>query len=257
MDPLTLSILGSSAISTIGSLFGSKTSASTQQNMFNQGAAQQQNMFNQGVNTQRGYVDQASNALNPFIQGGASALPTLTQLLTPGADMSAVLSQIPGFKFAQQYGQKAITNQATSRGLSGNALTAGADYATGSANQTYGTVLDALLKQAGLGGNAAGTLAGVEGSAGNAALAGATGVGNAALTAATGVGSNVGNTQASGILGGTNALAGGANAYGNLSLLDRLMKGSGSGASTSGVFGNPPPIQYPNAPFSGGAPQLQ
>lgn len=205
MDPLTMAMLASAAMSAYGAYSASNKSSGTQEQMYGQGLAQQREFFGQ-----------AQNALNPFIQGGASALPTLSKLITPGADMGEVLSQIPGFKFAQQYGQKAITNQATSRGLSGNALTAGADYATGAASQTYGGIVNALQALVDTGGRAGGALAGAAG-----------GAGNAALSAATGAGKSIGDTQSAGILGATNALGTGMNSYTNMSMLDRLMRQNG------------------------------
>src|SRR6185312_15238073 len=73
-----------------------------------------------------------------------NAASTLQQLLTPGANMTATLSQIPGFQFAQDWGQQAARNQGTSMGLGGNTLTAGANYATGLAQQGYGNIVNAL-----------------------------------------------------------------------------------------------------------------
>lgn len=203
--------------------------AQLQQQTQQQALAQQLGLFNTAKTT-------AQQSLQPFIDSGSSVLPTLTKLLTPGADMSSVLSQIPGFQFAQQYGQKAITNQATSRGISGNALTAGADYATGSANSAYGGIVQALLSQAGLGSGAAGNLAGTVASA-----AGATG-GQVGQTL-----TNLGNAGASGILGSANAQAtgatgvanavsGGANSFANLSLLQSLLKNQQGSASGLGIF---------------------
>jgi hypothetical protein len=213
---------GAGLLSAGASIFG----ASTQANAATQASQLQQQTQQQALQQQLGLFNTAKGTLQPFIDSGSSALPTLSKLLTPGADMSSVLAQIPGFQFSQQYGQKAITNQATSRGLSGNALTAGADYATGSANSAYSGIVQALLGQANLGAGAAGSVAGA---------AGATG-GQVGQTM-----TNLGNAQASGVLGSANALSsgatgvanaasGGVNSFTNLSLLKSLLN--------NGQYGN-------------------
>lgn len=185
------------------------------------GSSQQANAANNAASLQSQMFNTTQQNLQPFVQSGASALPTLTKLLTPGADMSSVLSQIPGFQFSQQYGQKAITNQATSRGLSGNALTAGADYATGSANSAYSGIVQSLLGLAGVGGNAAAGVAGAAGTAGGQ-------IGSSLIGA--------GNATAAGATGAANSVAGAANGYMNYSLLQSLInKGNGGGV---GIYSN-------------------
>lgn len=185
------------------------------------GSSKQSDAAQQAAQIQQQEFNTSQATLSPFVQSGASALPTLSKLLTPGADMSSVLSQIPGFQFAQQYGQKAITNQATSRGLSGNALTAGADYATGSANSAYQGIVQALLSQAGIGGNAA------------------AGVANAAGTAGGQIGSSLigaGNAQAAGATGAANAASGAANGFMNYSLLQSLLQKNGGAGGGTGIY---------------------
>jgi hypothetical protein len=227
--PTAAAIGGGAALTAGANIFGANKAASAQTNAANAAIQAQENMFGQ-----------AQNALNPFINAGSSVLPTIQQLLTPGANMSAVLSQIPGFQFAQQYGQKAITNQATSRGLSGNALTAGADYATGSANSAYGGILQALLGLSGQGAQAGGALAG------NAIQTGAN-IGGA-LT-------NRGQAQAGGATGTTNAIAGAGGTIGNLATLNALTGGNLlNSANMYGVtnYGDPETAQAAQAGVASG-----
>lgn len=188
------------------------------------GSNKQADAANNAANVQEQMFDKSQANLSPFVNAGSSVLPLLTKLLTPGADMSSVLSQIPGFQFAQQYGQKAITNQATSRGLSGNALTAGADYATGSANSAFGGIVSSLLGLSGQGANAA------------------AGVANAAGTAGGQIGSSLigaGNAQAAGATGAANAVGGAANGFMNYNLLQTLLnKNNGGGVGIFSGGGN-------------------
>ena len=229
-------ILGAGALGAGASIF-----SGYEQSQAAKSASQTQaQLGEQALSQQQGYFNTAKGALQPFIDSGSSVLPTLQKLLTPGADMSQVLSQIPGFKFAQQYGQKAITNQATSRGLSGNALTAGADYATGSANSAFSGIVQALLSQAGLGSSAAGSLAGAAGTTGGQVGSTLTGIGSA-LGAGT-LGSA--NAIAGGVTGATNAAGGAANSYMNYSLLQSLLNKNNGGGT--GIFSGQPSTITPS-----------
>lgn len=228
MSWIATAIGGSALIGAGASIY----SADKQSQAAGQAAQLQAQAAQNAMNMQQGFFNTANSNLQPFIQSGSSALPTLTKLLTPGADMSKVLSQIPGFQFAQQYGQKAITNQATSRGLSGNALSAGADYATGSANSAYGGIVQALLQQAGIGGSAAGALAGSAGTFGGQVGQSATNIGTALAGGTLGSA----NALSGGATGVANALSGGANGYMNYQLLQGLIN-KNSGTQNSGAWG--------------------
>lgn len=226
---VAVAIGGAGLLGAGASIFG----ASEQSNAATQASQLQAQSATNAQNLEQGFFNTSQKNLQPFIDSGSGVLPTLTKLLTPGADMSKVLAGIPGFQFAQQYGQKAITNQATSRGLSGNALTAGADYATGSANSAYSGIVQALLQQAGLGGNAAGALAGAAGTAGGQVGASATGVGNALASGVLGSA----NALSTGATGVANAASGGVNSFANMSLLQGLLKNQSSGIYGSGTAG--------------------
>jgi hypothetical protein len=219
---IAAAIGGSALVGAGASIFGSMTQANAAQS-----ASQAQTQLGQQALAQQlGLFNTAKGELDPFINAGSSVLPTLTKLLTPGSDMSQVLSQIPGFQFAQQYGQKAITNQATSRGLSGNALTAGADYATGSANSAYSGIVQALLSQAGIGSGAAGSLASAAGATGGQVGSTLGGIGNSIASGILGSA----NAQASGATGVANAVSGGANGFMNYNLLQSLLNKNSGGA---------------------------
>jgi hypothetical protein len=211
------------AISAVGSIGGALIGSSASQNAANaqvglgeQALAQQQNMFNT-----------AQNALQPFISSGQSVLPTLQGLLTPGPNQNVLLSQTPGFQFANQYGLMAAQNALTSRGLGASAgpeATAAAQFSSGLASNTFSSLVNALQGFANTGAGAAGSLASGAIQSGNSQAGTLTGIGSAA---------------ASGILGSANALSGGltgsTNALSSAALLSALT-GGGLAGSSQGLF---------------------
>lgn len=221
MSWVASAILGGSAIGAGASIFGANTAASAQKSAAANATQAQQQMF--GV---------AQQNEQPFINAGSNAAGLLTKLLTPGADISSLLSQIPGFQFANTYGQKAITNQATMSGLSGNALTAGANYATGLANNTYGTVLGGLQGLVNSGAGAAGSLTG------------------GAINTGASIGGNItgaGNAQAGANIGTANAVGGLGSSLSNYTLLNQLTGGKLFGG-TGGIYGQQQQPQTFGAP---------
>lgn len=207
------------------------------------GANAASNAANAQVSAQQNVLKAITGTINPIIDTGKgivnSALPTLTSLLTPGANMTDVLSKIPGFTFAQDWGQKAVQNLGSTTGLGGNVLKAGADYATGLASNTYSGIVNALqgFLNSGLSTetNAASTLASGQ---------------QSALT-------GIGNAQASGILGSANAISSGIGGLSNSALLFGLGSklGLGSGSAGGSIYSNGnlfPSASFlnPNIPFN-------
>ena len=202
--------IGAGAVGSIGSaLIGSNAAqkASSQQI-----AAQQQIMA------------MLQKTIGPLITQGqgiaGSALGPLTALLTPGPNQTQALSQLPGFQFAQDWGQKAVANLGTTLGLGGNTLASGAKYATGLAQQGFGQYVGQLQGFLNSGLN-------LESSAASALAGGS----QSAL-------SSIGNAQAAGTLGSANAISGGISGLGNAALLYGLSSklGTGSAAGT-GIYG--------------------
>src|SRR5580704_19246356 len=157
---------GLGAIGSIGgALLGSSAASKA--------SGQQVALGEQALGQQEGIWNTIQSAIQPVIGLGTNAasgaLSTLQKLLTPGADMTSTLSQIPGFTFAQDWGQKAVQNIGTTTGLGGNTLTAGANFATGLAQQGYGNIVNSLLGLFSSGGNIATGAAGALGGAGSAA----------------------------------------------------------------------------------------
>lgn len=176
------------------------------------------------LNQQNALFTKGLNLVQPFVDYGKSAGDSLLKLLTPGPNQTEMLNQLPGFQFAQDWGQKAVKNLGSTLGFGGNTLKAGADYATGVAQQGFGTL-------AGLLQNLTATGAGAASSAfGNATATGA----NMGATM-----TGIGNAQAAGTLGTANALAGGltggANSITNAMLFSRLLNGGSGGG---GIYSN-------------------
>ncbi len=180
------------------------------------------------ADSQQKVLQMLQSTIGPILAQGkdiaGTALGPLKSLLTPGANMTDTLSKMPGFQFAQDWGQKAVANLGTTTGLSGNTLTAGANFATGLAQQGYGTIVNQLQSflNSGLSTqtNAAGALSG------------------GSQTALTGIG----NAQAAGTLGSANAISGGitggTNAVSNALLTNALFSklNIGGGGGSSGIY---------------------
>jgi hypothetical protein len=189
-------------------------------------AAQQAS--SQQVAAQQQVLQMLQQTIGPLITQGqgiaGSALPTLEKLLTPGPSQTATLSQLPGFQFAQQWGQTAAQNAGTAMGLGGNTLAAASQFATGLAQQNFGQYAGLLqnLAQSGLN---------LEGSAATALAGGS----QSAL-------SSIGNAQAAGTLGSANAISSGltgtTSSLGNAALLYGLSNKLGGGTGGENIYGN-------------------
>lgn len=200
---------GISAVGSIGSSLIGANAAST--------------ASNQQVQAQQQVLAMLQKTIGPILSQGTgianSALGPLVKLLTPGPNQTAALSQLPGFQFTQDWGQKAVQNLGTTLGLGGNTLAAGANYATGLAQQGFGSLVGGLqnLLNSGLTTetNAASALAGGS---------------QSAL-------SSIGNAQAAGTLGTANALSSGIGGVGNAALLYGLGGKLGIGGSGGSIYG--------------------
>lgn len=160
--------------------------------------------------------------LGPIIGAGTDVLPTLKSLLIPGANQNAVLAQTPGFQFAQQWGQIAGNNAATTSGLGGNVLAALSKFGTGLAQNTWQNTVQGLQNL-------------FQTSAGSAGQ-GAQGISNII----TGAGSQIAQTQVggatalgAGATGAASALSSPLSTLTNFALLKNLLQGgSNAGAFT-------------------------
>lgn len=210
MDPFTMMILGSfgsSLAGSIGSIFGSQAQAGA---------------IGQGIQNQQAMFAEVLDKLRPFIKAGQSAIPTLEGLLTPGPNQTQILSQTPGFQFAQDWGQKAVQNAGQMRGVGGNVLTELQKFSTGLAQNTFFPLVQSLQGLVNTGADAASSLGGTAANFGSS-------MGN--------MFSNLGGAQASGILGASNAVGSGFNSLANYMMLQSILQGSQNKPTT--MYGAP------------------
>lgn len=182
MSFVATAIIGAGVIGGGAAIYSANKAASTQTALGNQAIAAEQNQFS----TARGEAQ-------PFIDSGQSVLPTLNKLLTPGADQTATLSQLPGFQFASDWGQRGVSNQGTVTGLGGNTIAAGAQFGTGLAQTNWNQFIAQLQGQAQLGASSAGTLGGQAIQTGGQIGSNLVGVGNAQAGATMATGAAIGN----------------------------------------------------------------
>lgn len=216
-----------------------QTAAQQQAAAITQAIQSVQQIYGQGQSTIQGSYNQGAGVLTPVIQQGQGIVsgisPFIDSLLAGGPNALKTLSSTPGFQFSNYWGQNAVSNQATTQGLGGNALTAGANYAEGLAGNTYSNVLAAANQYLTSGTNLT--------SAGTSPFGSLTGgtigsVGTLTGNLAGSIGSltqGLGQAQAQGTLGSasalSNALTGGSNSVGNAFLLRALINKAGGGNS--------------------------
>lgn len=233
--------LASGAIGAVGSMSAANTQANAQENA----AAQQMSMFNT-INGQE----------QPFRSAGVNATGALSQLLglTPGGAYEGALTQgmgpfsfnpssitsSPGYQFSQTQGLQQTQNAMAPNvgALSGPALQALTNYATGNAEQYYNNYFNQAQSQYSTNFNAQQTqqnnifsrlsaIAGLgQNAASNTGNAGAQlGIGAAGATAGAGA------SQAAGTVGASNALSGAIGGAGNAFALNSILSNNGGGAN--------------------------
>jgi len=233
--PIAASVLGAGALGAGASVFGSMEQSKAEGAAANEIAGSTQN----AIGAETGFVNQGigsiQSLLGPYASMGTSIMPLLQSLLTPGSNQTAALSQTPGFQFAQSWGQKGINNAASVSGLGGNVLTAGANYSSGLAQNTWQNTVGGLQSLLNTGAGAAGTAGTSIGS-----LLGSAGSNIAGLTS--GAGQNIastlvgqGNATAAGITGAAGQVGGSLSSLGNLMFLQNLLKGGGSNSAWGGA----------------------
>ena len=245
---LAAGILGGSAISGLGSLFGGYEQSQAEQKAASTILSGEQ----QGISAETGYVNQGTSAIQQLLApylgiakggGGGGVLSTLTNLLTGGgkggaAGISQLLSNVPGLSWLQGQGQLGVSAQAGQRGLGGNALQGGATVANNIGLASgFQPVVQGLQNLLSTGANAS-----AAGASGIGSLLGGAGqqisnlIGSASGNIAqTQVGQ--GNAIAGAATGAAGALGGGLSTAGILSALTGGTGGglfSGSGGGTLG-----------------------
>lgn len=205
-------------------LAGGLISANAAKSASNAQVAEEQ----QGLQLQQGQLAK----LQPWIDTGSAAntqLGALYGIGNGGTPNFSGFTNSPDYQFAQQQGNNALQNYFNANGLagSGGALTAASQYNQGLATQQFGNYFNRLMSLSQLGAQTAGT-----------------GV-NGANAAANTFGS-IGQSQASGIVGGANAITSGINSSISNSLLYNAINKNGGFN-----FGSPSssPSSYANSSF--------
>lgn len=216
---LAAAIIGSSVVGAVGA---------------SSAASKQEKAANQATNAQLEMFHETQKNLAPFVGAGPNALANLTAGIgspsQPGPFSAPFnpqnLANTPGYQFALQQGEQAITDQASATGGigGGNTLKALMSYGTGLASQTYQQQFEDYLAQQQNAFQQAYNLASLSenAAAGQGSIAEQTGA-NIANTI-----TGAGNAAAAGTVGATNAITGG---IGNLSsnfLLSSLLSGGGA-----------------------------
>jgi hypothetical protein len=137
------------AIGAAGSIIGGAISQSGAQGS----AGQMQNAVGTWTKEAQAQLDRATSQENPYLAADSSAIAPLTNNLSSYtaqfAPTQAALEATPGYQFNLSQGTKAVQNSATAAGLgvSGPALQAGTNYASGLASTTYNQQLQNYLGQ--------------------------------------------------------------------------------------------------------------
>ncbi len=215
MSWVAVAAAGGAIVSALISSSGSKKASNTQAEAGKMAVAEQAREF-----------DLARSHLQPFEDTGLQATFKLRDYLGLGAPGSTpspdeLMKQDPGYQFRLDQGNKALTNAASARGmnLSGATLKElmqyGSDYASGE----FDKIIARLSGLANIGQSSA---------AGSATLSGQQGQSTAGII------QGIGNVQAAGQIGASNALASGVSGAGNSFLLASVLKNN---QATSGQTG--------------------
>lgn len=190
-------ILGSAVLGA----YGANRATKTQANAAQQGLASQERMYEQTRADQEPWRQAGMTALNQLI-------PLATNYQKFGMDQ---FQQDPGYQFRLNEGMKALDRQAAARGglISGNAMKAASRYGQDYASNEYQNAFNRYQAERNAQLNPLQSLAGVGQSATNY-------VGSAAQNMGQAQNQNIqsiGNAQASGYVGGANALTSALGSY--------------------------------------------
>lgn len=248
MSWVGIAIGGSALIGAGASIYGANKASQAQQEAGQQSLAFQQQVYadqqrNQAA--QRQVYDQQRGALQPYIDAGAGASGKLSTLYGlggngQGGDWASFLRSSPEYQFALGEGTNALQNSAAAKGglLSGNFARGITEFGQGLASKQIGNYISNLQNIGQTGAGAAGALTGQsanligQGNQGQIAQAGQIG----------GTMQGIGQAQASGYVGGANALTGSiGSGVQNYLLMNALAnKSSYGGSGQPGYYGGSP-----------------
>lgn len=238
-----VALIGGSLIGGAATIYGASQASQAQQSAAQTAQNTQMQMFNKAQGNLQPYMNLGTNAMGMYNQllglGGAPGSGPNTQ------EMQQALQNMPGFQFTNYYGQQAVQNGMAARGLgsSGAALAAGAQFATGLAQQNYQAYLGDVGGAVGLGENAAAGVGQMAMGAGSAIAGEQQSAGQAAAAGYNAMGAGV-----------NNAINGATQGYLGLQYLNTLNNLYGLGGGSTGVANNPYlPYQPMPSYLTGGA----
>lgn len=248
-------ILGGGALSAGASIFGSTRAANAQTNAANMASANSRYFFDQSKNLLSPFINAGTGAisqLQDFISptGGSTGnnlLSSIIKLVSPGANMTDTLRQLPGYQFQEDQGTRAVMNRLAGRGLGGSpgAIAKGvSSFVTGLADSSWGDLVSKALSTFGAGTNALQGLVNTGGNAASSLSGTATSTAGSINNAITGAG----NAQAA----NWNNIGSAVGGLGN-SLLTASLLGGGFGGGNNSIYGGSPygPMSVGGAPLSG------
>lgn len=233
MSFVAVAIGGAAIVSGGVGLYSANKAANTQADAAGNALAFQKQAFD----TSQGNINAAKPNYQPYLDAGSGATYSLGKLLGIGPNGQSQTPDYSGFynspdyAFAQQQGELGIERGANARGinLSGGTLKDLSSFNSGLATQQYGNYYNKLMALSGQGENAATGF-------GNLATGQATNITNSANGIANTT-QAAGQAQASGIVGGANAVTGSLNSGIQNSLLANYLGKSPSAYGTTGDGG--------------------
>lgn len=219
---------------------GSLISGLINRNASNNAAQAQENAANTASNTEMAQFNQNREDMAPWRTAGAGALSQLVSGTQPGGEYmrdfgAADFQADPGYQFRQTEGRRMLEGSAAGRGglLSGSTLKALEKYSQGVASDEYGNAYNRYNANLDRRYNRLSSLAGTGQTATrDVAQMGSNTAANVAQNQL-----SIGNSRASGYVGGANAVGGALNGIGNYAMLSQLTQ---------------PRQTIPNSPWAGG-----
>lgn len=244
MSWVAVAIGGSALIGAGASYYGSQKAAGAQEAAGQQSLAFQQQVFadqQRNQAEQRRVYDEQRGFLRPYIDAGTGAVGKLGQLYGLGGqgsgDWQSFLQSSPEYKFALNEGTNALQNSAAAKGglMSGNFARGITEFGQGLASNQINNYIKNLTGIGQMGAGSAGALTGQSANLlgqGNQIQAGMSGQIGGTMQ-------GIGQAQASGYVGGANALTGSlGSGMQNYLLYNALNRSSYGGPS--GYYGGSP-----------------
>lgn len=203
-DPVSAIVAGTVG-SGIANIFGASKGKDDIQKGVQAANAQANAMLDRGLGAQKDYFSKGYDVLSPVATQGSDVynklVGRLDDLTAPIVMDQAALEKTPGYQFNVGQGVRAIDLSSVSRGMSGAQAKAAAQFGVNTANTLYKDQWDMAYKNKEAAFNRLLATAGVGADAAKSIASNATSAGNTALTAATGTGKTLAENTMAGAKG--------------------------------------------------------